>query len=159
VPHLLPPARGRLSHRSWGRHLLMTRVLPLCREERLRAGRLHHQWWIQRWILPRGLLKREELPLGTLGRRPPRQLLTSTPSVQCLVGLRTWSGTSLKLTWCQEVQEYLACRYLHLCPRAQGCHSGQLTGITPLGRRTGLKTTRTCRPCRPASLPSIPRWR
>jgi hypothetical protein len=56
----------------------------------------------------------------------------------------------------QEVQEHLACRYLNLRLQAQGCHGGQLTGITPLGRRTSLKITRTCRPCRPASLPSIP---
>jgi hypothetical protein len=156
-PHLLPPARGRLSHRSWGRRLLMTSVLPLRREERLRAGRLHRLWRIQGWRLPRGLLKREELPLGTWGRQPPQQLLASITSVQYLVGLRTWSGTSLKLTWRQEVQEHLACRYLNLHLQARGCHGGQLTGITPLGRRTGLKITRTYRPCGPASLPSIPR--
>jgi hypothetical protein len=51
----------------------------------------------------------------------------------------------------------LACRYLHLRLQARRCRGGQLTGITPLGRRTGLKTTRTCRPCGPGSLPSIPR--
>jgi hypothetical protein len=45
----------------------------------------------------------------------------------------------------------------HLCLRAQGCHGAQLIGITPLSRRTGLKTTRTCRPCEPASSPSTPR--
>jgi hypothetical protein len=80
------------------------------------------------------------------------------PSVWCLVGLRTWSGTSLKLTWRQEVQEHLARRYLSLRLQARGCHGGQLTGITALSRRTGLRITRTCRPCEPASLPSIPRW-
>jgi hypothetical protein len=32
LPHHLPPARGRLSHRSWGRHLQMMRV-PLPRHE------------------------------------------------------------------------------------------------------------------------------
>jgi hypothetical protein len=48
--------------------LLMTRVLLLRREERLRAGRLHRLWRLQGWRLPRALLMLEELLLGTLGR-------------------------------------------------------------------------------------------
>jgi hypothetical protein len=56
-----------------------------------------------------------------------------------------------------EVQKCLAHRYLHLRLRAQGCHGARLIGITPLGRRTGLKTSRTCKPCEPASSPSTPR--
>jgi hypothetical protein len=67
----------------------------------LRGGRPHHSWLTQRWTLPRALLTLEELPLGTSGRRPPRRLLMSTPSALCLVGLTTWLGTSLRLTWRQ----------------------------------------------------------
>jgi hypothetical protein len=48
-------------------------------------------------------------------------------------------------------------RYHHLHLRAQGCHSAPLIGITPLGRRTDLKISRTCRPCGPASSPSTTR--
>jgi hypothetical protein len=72
-------------------------------------------------------------------------------------GGRTWSGTSLKSTWCQEVQKHLAHRYHCLRLRAQGCHDAPLIGITPLGRRTVLKITRTCRPCGLASSPSTTR--
>jgi hypothetical protein len=96
---------------------------------------------------------------GDFGATTSQRSSTPTPSVQSLVGRRTWSGTSLNLTWCQEVQRHLAHRYLRLHPRAQGCHDDGLTGITPLGRRTGLKITRTCRPCGPASSPSITRRR
>jgi hypothetical protein len=108
---------------------------------------------------PRVLLILEaQLLLGTTERRPPQQLLTSTPLALDLLGLRTWSGTSLRLTKRQEIQGHLARRYLNLRLKAQGCHGGQLTRITPLGRRTGLKITRTCRPCGPASSRSIPHW-
>jgi hypothetical protein len=157
VPHLLPPAQGRLSHKSWGRRFQMTRALLLRRGGRLRAGRLRRLWRARGWRLPHALLMLEVLPLGTSGRRPPQQSLTPTPSVRSLVGRRTWSGTSLKLTWLQEVQKHLARRYLHLRPQVQGCHDGGLTGITPLGRRTGMKITKTCRPCGPTSSPSITR--
>jgi hypothetical protein len=84
-------------------------------------------------------------------------LLTSTPSVLDLLGLRTWSRTSLKFTRHQEVERRPAHRYLKLRLQARGCHDEKLTGIIPLGRMTGLKITRTCRPCRPALLPSISR--
>jgi hypothetical protein len=157
LPHLPPPARGRLSHRSWGRRLLTTRALLLRHGEQLTAGRPHHPLPTQGWTFPRALLMLEKLPLGTSGRRPPRRLLTSAPSVLCLVELTTWSVTSLRSTWRPEVQKHLAHRYLHIHLRVQGCHGAQLVGITPLGRRTGLKTTRTCRPCEPASSPSTPR--
>jgi hypothetical protein len=157
APHLPLPTRGLLSYRSWGRRLLTMHALLLRRGEQLRAGRPHHSWPTQGWALPRALLTLEELPLGTSGRQPPQRSSTPTPSVQSLVGQRVWSGTSLKLTWRQEVQKHLARRYLHLRLRAQGCHGAQLIGIAPLGRRTGLKTTRTCRPCGPASSPSTMR--
>jgi hypothetical protein len=76
----------------------MTRVLLLRREERLRAGRLRLLWRPRGWRLPRSLLMLEALPLGTLGQRPPQRSSMSTPSVQSLVGRRTCSGASLKLT-------------------------------------------------------------
>jgi hypothetical protein len=157
VPRLRHLARGQRTLRSWGRRLLMMRVHPLHREGRLRVGRLLRLWWCRGWRLPLALLTLEvQLLLGTSGRRPPQRLLTLTPSALDLLGLRTWSGTSLKLTRRQEVQEHLARRYLNLHLQARGCHGDQLTGITPLGRRIGLRITRTCRPCGPASLPSIP---
>jgi hypothetical protein len=133
----------------------MMDALLLRHKEQLRAGRPHHLWPMQGWALSHALLTLEELPLGTSGRQPPQRSLTPTPSVQSLVGQRTWSGTSLKLTWRQEVQKHLARRYLHLRPRAQGCHDAQLIGITSLGRRIGLKITRTCRSYGLASSPSI----
>jgi hypothetical protein len=151
VPQLRHPARGRLTLQSWGMHLLMIRVLPLRREERLRVGRLLRLWRIRGGRLPRALLKREVLLVGTSERRPPQLLLTSTPSVQYPVGLKTWSGTSLRLTRYQEVQERPAHRYLELRLQARGYHDRKLTGITPLGRMTFLKTTRICRPCGPVS--------
>jgi hypothetical protein len=46
------------------------------------------------------------------------RIIDVDPSVHDLLGLRTWSGTSLKLTRCQEVQEHLAHRYLNLRLRA-----------------------------------------
>jgi hypothetical protein len=52
VPRLLHLARGWLTQRSWGRRLLMTRVLPLCRGERLRAWRLLRLWRAQGWRPP-----------------------------------------------------------------------------------------------------------
>jgi hypothetical protein len=158
VPRLPRPGRGQMNQRSWGRCLLTTHILPLRRKEQLRAGRLHRVWSTQGWRLPRALqmLEAQLLP-GTSERQAPQRLLTSTPSALDLLGLRTWLGTSLKLTRHQEVQEHLARRYLNLRLQARDCHDGQLTLITPLSRRTGLKITRTCRPCGPASLRSIER--
>jgi hypothetical protein len=91
---------------------------------------------------PHALLKREELHLGTLERRPPQELLTSTPSVQYLVGLKTWSGTNLRLTRRQEVQERPVHTSFELRLQDRGYHKGKLTGITPLGRMTFSKTMR-----------------
>jgi hypothetical protein len=128
-----PSPRGRLSHRLWGRRLLMTLILLLRRQERLRAGRLHRLWRIQGWRLPHTLLMLEaQLPLGMLEGRPPQRLLMSTPSALDLLGLRTWSGTSLKSTRRQEVREHLARRYFNLDLQARGCHDTQLIGIHPL---------------------------
>jgi hypothetical protein len=79
------------------------RALLLHHREQLRAGQPHHLWLSQGWTLPRALRTLEELPLGTSRRRSPRRLLTSPPSVLCLVGLTTWSETSLRSTWHQEV--------------------------------------------------------
>jgi hypothetical protein len=68
----------------------MTREQLLRREEQLRVGRLHRRWWIQGWRVPLALLKwGKELLLEMLGRRPPQELLMSTPLVQDLLGLRT----------------------------------------------------------------------
>jgi hypothetical protein len=127
--------------------LQMTRALLLHHEGRLKAWRLRRLWRPRGWRLPRALLMLEALALGMLGQRPPQRSSMPTPSVQSLVGRRTCSGTSLTLTWHWEVQKHPVRRDLHLRPRAQGCHKDRLTGITPLGRRTGSKTMRTCKPC------------
>jgi hypothetical protein len=84
------------------------RALLLRHEEQLRAGRPHHPWPTQGLALPCALLTLEELPLGMSGRQPPQRSSTLTPSVRSLVGQRTWSGTSLKFIWRQEVQKHLA---------------------------------------------------
>jgi hypothetical protein len=142
-----------------GRCLPTTHILPLHHGEQLRVGRLHRSWPTQGWRLPHVLLMlAAQLLLGTSGRRPPQRLLTSTPLVLDLLGPRTWLGTSLISTRRQEAREHLVRRYLNLRLQARGCHGGQLTRITPLGRRAGLKITKTCRPCGPASLTSIPRY-
>jgi hypothetical protein len=84
---LLHPARGRLTRRSWGRRLLMTRGQLLRREEQLRVGRLLRRWRIQGWRVLLTLFKQgKELLLGTSGWRPPQELLMSTPSMQDLLG-------------------------------------------------------------------------
>jgi hypothetical protein len=92
----------------------------------------------------------EGVLLGTSECRPPHELLTWTPSAPDLVGLTTWSRTSLKLTRRQEVQGRLAHRYPILPLRARDYRDGKLTGMTPLGRMISSRTARICGPCGPA---------
>jgi hypothetical protein len=82
---------------------------------------------------------------------------TASPSGRFLVGMRAWSGTSLRSTWRQKARKHLEHRYFHLHLQAQGCHGAPLIGITPFGRRIGLRITKTCKPCRPTSSPSTTR--
>jgi hypothetical protein len=92
---------------------------------------------------------------GEVGATTSPKILDVDPIRLFLVGLRTWSETSLRSTWRREVQKHPAHKYLHLQLQAQGCHVDQLIGITPLVKRIGSKTMMTCKPCGPASSPSI----
>jgi hypothetical protein len=117
VPHLLLPARGRLSHGSWG---------PLADEARTATpsrGAVESRATsppvaAARVETPPQIVEAGEASTRGVGATTSSAVIDSTPSVLYLVGLKTWSGTSLKLTWRQEVQKHVACRYLHLRLRA-----------------------------------------
>jgi hypothetical protein len=71
--HRRPPARGRLSHRSWARRLWMMPG-PLPRHGGWRRGRRLHRPWLTRGrVLPCTLLRVLRPQLGGSGRRLPQQ--------------------------------------------------------------------------------------
>jgi hypothetical protein len=51
---------------------------------------------------------------GDVGVTTSPTIIGIDPIRSVPVGVRTWSGTSLRSTWRQEVQKHLAHRYLHL---------------------------------------------
>jgi hypothetical protein len=99
---------------------------------------------------PRAVEAGEGATVGDVEAVASQEFLMSTPSVQDLLGLTTWSRTNLKLTRCQEIQGHLAHRYPNLPLQARDYRGRKLTGMTPLGRMISTRTMRICTPCGPA---------
>jgi hypothetical protein len=159
APHLPRLARGRLSHRSWGRRLMTTCALLL-----RHGGGGAAEGRATSPLVADAKVDTPPRAADTGGASAGDVGATTTPAVIdvdpiCAVpgGADDLVRDQPQIDLAPEVQKCLAHRYLHLRLRAQGCHGARLIGITPLGRRTGLKTSRTCKPCEPASSPSTPR--
>jgi hypothetical protein len=71
LPHRLPPAQGRLSHRSWGKYLQMMRAPLPCHEEWWRAWWLCFPWLTRGRVLPRALRRCRDLSWGRRGATSP----------------------------------------------------------------------------------------